>query len=148
MQLCLSDISQTADDDLETIEMLLTPEPSPDSDATEASEQLFNAVSACADLHPDPDEDDDQEQEPMPGAGGWITSDNMDQFVDENGDFRMPRGSSLGVGAGTVRTADQFEDANNDYDDEDDDDDDDNDDDNHDVDNGADGEETKWRRTS
>ncbi|KAG2169611.1 hypothetical protein VTO58DRAFT_107682 [Aureobasidium pullulans] len=132
IQLCLSDISQTADDDLETVELLLTPDPTVDGNATEAAEQLFNAVSACADLHPDPDEDDEQEQEPEPGTGGWITADNMQDFMDENGEFRMPEGGSLGVGAGSVRTADQFEDA-----------------DAGDEVNGEDtSDETKWRRTS
>ncbi|KAG9588552.1 hypothetical protein KCU97_g8290, partial [Aureobasidium melanogenum] len=131
--LCLSDISQTADDDLETVELLLTPEPQGDSDPTDAAEKLFNAVSNCADLHPDPDEDDDQEQEqePEPGTGGWITSENIQDFMDENGEFRMPEGGILGTGAGTVRTADQFEDAN--------------------AGDEVDGEEatdaTKWRRT-
>lgn len=130
MQLCLSDISQTADDDLETVELLLTPEPMADRTPTDAAEKLFTAVSDCADLHPDPDEDDDQEQEqePEPGTGGWITSENLQDFMDENGEFRMPEGGSLGSGAGTVRTADQFEDAE--QGDE------------------ADGEDAKWRRTS
>ncbi|THW09957.1 hypothetical protein D6D19_01951 [Aureobasidium pullulans] len=132
IQLCLSDISQTADDDLETVELLLTPDPTVDGNATEAAEQLFNAVSACADLHPDPDEDDEQEQEPEPGTGGWITADNMQDFMDENGEFRMPEGGTLGAGAGSVRTADQFEDA--DAGDE--------------VDGEDTSDETKWRRTS
>ncbi|KAI4732156.1 hypothetical protein E4T49_00156 [Aureobasidium sp. EXF-10728] len=133
LQLCLSDISQTADDDLETVELLLTPEPLADSDPNDAAEKLFTAVSDCADLHPDPDEDDqEQEQEPEPGAGGWITSENLQDFMDENGEFRMPEGGILGAGAGSVRTADQFEDA----------------DDGDDV-NGEDAsDETKWRRTS
>ncbi|KEQ61127.1 uncharacterized protein M437DRAFT_52453 [Aureobasidium melanogenum CBS 110374] len=134
LQLCLSDISQTADDDLETVELLLTPEPQGDSNPIDAAEKLFTAVSNCADLHPDPDEDDDQEheQEPEPGTGGWITSENIQDFMDENGEFRMPEGGILGAGAGTVRTADQFEDA--------------------DAGEEVDGEDatdaTKWRRTS
>jgi len=48
--------------------------------------------------------------------------------MDENGEFRMPEGGSLGAGAGTVRTADQFEDA--------------------DEGDEPDGEDVKWRRTS
>ncbi|KAI4747010.1 hypothetical protein E4T50_02689 [Aureobasidium sp. EXF-12298] len=133
LQLCLSDIAQTADDDLETVELLLTPEPQGDSNPTDAAEKLFTAVSNCADLHPDPDEDDDQEQEqePEPGTGGWITSENIQDFMDENGEFRMPEGGILGAGAGTVRSADQFEDA--------------------DAGDEVDGEDatdaTKWRRT-
>jgi nucleotide-sensitive chloride channel 1A len=134
MQLCLSDIAQTADDDLETVELLFTPEPLAESSPTEAAEKLFTAVSDCADLHPDPDEDDDQEQEqePEPGSGGWITSENLQDFMDENGEFCMPENGTLGAGAGTVRTADQFEDADDGAED------------------GADDalDATKWRRTS
>jgi nucleotide-sensitive chloride channel 1A len=113
---------------------LLTPEPLAESSPTEAAEKLFTAVSDCADLHPDPDEDDDQEQEqePEPGTGGWITSENLQDFMDENGEFRMPENGSLGAGAGTVRNADQFDDAV----------------DGDDV-NGEDtSDDTKWRRTS
>lgn len=112
----------------------MTPEPLGDSNPTDAAEKLFAAVSNCADLHPDPDEDDDQEQEqePEPGTGGWITSENIQDFMDENGEFRMPEGGILGAGAGTVRTADQFEDA-----------------DAGDEVNGEDATDaTKWRRTS
>ncbi|KAI5211625.1 hypothetical protein AUEXF2481DRAFT_29764 [Aureobasidium subglaciale EXF-2481] len=134
LQLCLSDMAQTADDDLETVELLLTPEPVADNDATDAAEKLFTAVSDCADLHPDPDsdEDQDQEQEPEPGTGGWITSENMQDFMDENGNFQMPEIGTLGAGAGSVRTADQFEDA--DAGDE--------------VDGNEATDATKWRRTS
>lgn len=133
MQLCLSDISQTADDDLVTVELLLQPEDPPNDSATDAAEQLYTAVSACADLHPDPDDDDDdQEPEPEPGAGGWITADNMHEFMDENGEFRMPEGG-LGAGAGSVRTADQFDDADGG---------------DEEVDGEGPSDETKWRRTS
>lgn len=142
MQLCLSEISQTADEDLETLELLLTPStPAPatidgteersDEERTQSSAQaLYAAVSACADLHPDPDEDEEgaaPEPDQVPGAGGWITSENMNDFMDEDGNFRMPE--ALGAGAGTVRTADdaQFEDAETLAD--------------------ADDEDAKWRRT-
>lgn len=140
MQLCLSDISQTADEDLETLELLVTPTaPAPASaeNSTERSEEqrvggsaqaLYAAVSACADLHPDPasDEEGEEAQEQMPGAGGWITSENMHEFMDEEGNFRVPEG--LGAGAGSVRTLEEarFEDAEGDQ--------------------GAD-DELKWRRT-
>ncbi|GAB7351022.1 hypothetical protein MBLNU459_g1511t1 [Dothideomycetes sp. NU459] len=137
MQLCLSDISQTADEDLETLELLLTPPataaPAPSTEEGSTAPQspaqsLYAAVSACADLHPDPDSSEDGEgqdaEDTAPGAGGWITSDNMADFMDEDGNFVMP--SSLGAGAGSVRTAEQFEDAPED---------------------GMDGEDSKWRRT-
>jgi len=37
---------------------------------------------------------------PMPGSGGWITSENMGNFFDEEGNWR---GGELGAGAGAVR---------------------------------------------
>jgi nucleotide-sensitive chloride channel 1A len=52
--------------------------------------------------------------------------------MDENGEFCMPENGSLGAGAGTVRNADQFDDAE----------------DGDNV-NGEDtSDDTKWRRTS
>ncbi|KAL8722987.1 MAG: hypothetical protein Q9225_000603 [Loekoesia sp. 1 TL-2023] len=117
--------------------------------------QLFSALSDCADLHPDPasnsdiDIDDDNTNyaatnadseplytqidglpPPMPGSGGWITAENVGEFFDEEGNFRG--GGGLGQGAGSVRARDE--------------------EDTGEVDgNGADGdgegEETKWRRT-
>lgn len=91
---------------------------------------LYNALSDCSDLHPDPVEDEDDSGEglsrlmqaglaipgtsdgslppAMPGSGGWITAENMHEFVDENGnwieDQEMDDGEEdLGPGAGTVR---------------------------------------------
>ena len=54
-----------------------------------------------------------------PGATGWITSENMQDYLDENGQFRIPEGvtvigeeededvnhETLGRGAGRTRTA-------------------------------------------
>ena len=86
---------------------------------------LFAAVSACANLHASPDsstagdrEEDDNDMPafdyevtdglppPMPGSGGWITAENMDQFFDENGNWR---GQGLGPGAGIVREREDSE---------------------------------------
>lgn len=107
------------------------------------TQMLYNAVSACSNLHPDPvqpGDEDDQDEEgkfmfseaygtvlgeaggemppAMPGSSGWITVENMHEFFDEEG-------NPLGPGAGTVRARDE---ENGDE---------------------ADGEadETKWRRT-
>ncbi|KAF2754043.1 hypothetical protein EJ05DRAFT_163078 [Pseudovirgaria hyperparasitica] len=69
---------------------------------------LFNAVSACADLHPDPQSDDDEEgeeEDTAPGASGWITAENADQYFDEDGQFVGQQ--ILGPGAGTVRARDE-----------------------------------------
>jgi len=155
MQLILSDAKNTADEDLETLEVHLTPTPSTSDTAPEESttisgrtqtpaQQLYAAVSACADLHPDPSSDDDGEdgnedggvegyESAAPGAGGWITAENMAQFMDEDGNFRMPEHVAgagvadageigdegeeeglergLGMGAGRVRRAEEFADA-------------------------------------
>jgi nucleotide-sensitive chloride channel 1A len=69
-------------------------------------------MNTCADFHPDPDYDDedvmdDRFDETAPGATGWITAENMDQYMDEDGNFAgtvIGGGSELGPGAGTVRT--------------------------------------------
>ncbi|KIW07314.1 uncharacterized protein PV09_02164 [Verruconis gallopava] len=96
-----------------------------------AAKALFEALSACADLNPDPadeDEEDDGSGMPEPGAGGWITSDNMHEFMDESGNWIGPEVPVLGAGAGQVRSRDAVDDEEEDPGDE------------HD--------ETKWRRTS
>lgn len=95
---------------------------------------LFSALSACADLHPDPtstsdiDIDDDAAADthnggahsneplytqidglppPMPGSGGWITAENVGEFFDEEGNFRGGGEGTLGDGAGSVRGRDE-----------------------------------------
>ena len=134
-------------------------EPAPSSDAetgsaTNASpiQDLFSAVSACANLHPDPvspsssvaDEGEGAQQPvldyeaveglppPVPGSGGWITAENMHQFFDEEGNWR---GGGLGPGAGMVREREEDNGANV------------NGDGDGETTDGTDGE-TKWRRTS
>lgn len=127
------------------------------------AQALFTALSNCSNLHPDPvdneDDDDDDERQgrhsrlihaglaipgtsdgsmppPMPGSGGWITAENMHEFIDKDGNWierdedmeeELSSGeqdTALGPGAGTVRS--RPDDTNGD-----------------DID-----EETKWRRTS
>lgn len=136
---------------------------------------LFTALSTCSNLHPDPvdndneDDDDDDGRSRliaaglaipgsstgglppvMPGSGGWITAENMHEFVDAEGRWiggdgegegddeeegereGNGEGEGLGPGAGTVRTRD----------------------DEGECGNGAKdgmnpwGEDTKWQRTS
>jgi chloride channel, nucleotide-sensitive, 1A len=116
---------------------------------------LFNALSDCANLHPDPVEEDDEEGSsrlfqaglaipgdssgglppPMPGSGGWITAENMHEFVDEDGNWieqdtedsnTDQPAEPLGPGAGSVRVRE---------------------DEAADVDANGDGE-TKWQRTA
>jgi len=84
---------------------------------------IFEALSRCADLHPDPasaDSDEDMEDGGgMPSAGGWITSENVDEFaarfgVDgDDGESEIledgVNSGELGPGAGTRRTRDEGE---------------------------------------
>jgi len=85
-------------------------------------------LSACADLHPDPESpggEEEEEEDTAPGAGGWITSENMHEFIDADGNFIG--GGALGAGAGTIRTRDdEMEDVEEE---------------------GMEVDDTKWRRT-
>ncbi len=123
-----------------------------------AAQILYTALTECANLHPDPNADSDSDAggppimyegdehfsnistdfssgialpPPMPGSGGWITADNVNQFFDEDGNFRSrvnENGETLGHGAGTVRPRDEDgEDADEEV--------------------KMNGDETKWRRT-
>lgn len=92
---------------------------------------LFTALSDCSNLHPDPVQEGDEEDgesrlmqaglimpgnsqgglpPAMPGSGGWITAENMHEFLDEDGNFVGPddggtaAAEDLGPGAGTIRT--------------------------------------------
>lgn len=121
------------------------------------TQKLYNAVSACANLHPDPLEEEDEDASgafasglvfpgaaegglppAVDGSSGWITAENMHEFFDEEGNWigegEAPGFPGLGPGAGTVRERE---------------------DQNGDEENGGhkeagvdgDGDETKWRRT-
>lgn len=89
------------------------------------AEALFQALSTCANLHPDPTSSDDDEDdevdryihegdvegdvggmiipgtgdgslpEPFPGSGGWITAENVGRYFDADGQW-------LGRGAESV----------------------------------------------
>lgn len=76
----------------------------------------------------------------MPGSGGWITAENMHEFIDEDGNWIEEKEKvegeeaedgeePLGPGAGTVRPRDEEGDEG-------------------DGDAGNETDETKWRRTS
>ena len=106
---------------------------SPQSDALPSPTQLlYTALTECSNLHPDPDESNSENEgpdimyegggqllssgvalpPPIPGGGGWITADNVNDFFDEDGNFR-PRadanGEALGPGAGAVRAREEDE---------------------------------------
>lgn len=106
---------------------------SPPSDALPSPTQLlYAALTECSNLHPDPDESNSENEgpdimyeggdqvlssgialpPPIPGGGGWITAENVNDFFDEDGNFR-PRadagGEALGPGAGAVRAREEDE---------------------------------------
>ncbi|KAF2685381.1 hypothetical protein K458DRAFT_300735 [Lentithecium fluviatile CBS 122367] len=96
-----------ADEDISILELTVLP-PAYNTDFPQSSciNEIFGAMNTCADLHPDPDEDGDGGEDDMtaPGASGWITAENMDEYVDEEGNFKgVVYGEELGPGAGTVR---------------------------------------------
>ncbi|KAJ5470223.1 hypothetical protein N7530_007580 [Penicillium desertorum] len=151
----------SADDEEECITMtVVLPADATLQESAEAAEeaetptqQLYNAVSACSNLHPDPVEQGDEDDEedgpkfisaeehdgvfqlgngglppPVDGSSGWITAENMDQFFDADGNWIAagePPSFPLGPGAGTVRAREGE----------------------NGVDENGDEDETKWRKT-
>lgn len=98
-------IASTVETD-ETEELAATTTP-----PVSTAKALYDAISGCADLNPDApnglhdgdddDEDDgdyamegDDQDNNIPGAGGWITAENMHEYMDENGNFKLPNGSN------------------------------------------------------
>ncbi|KAF1928259.1 uncharacterized protein M421DRAFT_420805 [Didymella exigua CBS 183.55] len=131
MNLSLNDAeSVNAEEDIQTLELTVLPPnyaSSSDADST-CIKDVFAAMNTCADMHPDPNADDEggdiDADLSAPGASGWVTVENMDQYVDEEGNFSgMVIGDELGPGAGTVRQRDD------------------------EGTNGTNGEDTKWSRT-
>lgn len=140
LELNLSDSNVTADEDIEHLQIRLTPATivapnaatSNGNSASDPSFALYMAIGDCQELNPDPAEDDSDEEgyggepafdETAPGATGWITSENMHEYTDADGNFKMPEGITvigdedendvvpLGEGAGRVRRAEEFDDA-------------------------------------
>lgn len=111
--------ADTADEDLDVLQLRVAPNsvmypeeeralgqasgPANGASHHSPAAALFKAISDCQELNPDPrlPGDDDDEfgdegpvfDETAPGATGWITSENMADFLDENGNFRMPEGT-------------------------------------------------------
>ena len=112
MNVSLNDAeSVNDDDDIHMLEMTVLPPAYTSRPTNTIISELFAALNTCADLHPDPDDSDDDGEDLLddsaPGASGWITAENMDEYMDENGNFSgMVIGDELGPGAGTVRTRD------------------------------------------
>jgi len=96
------------DDDILMLEITVLPPSYATKPTDTCITEFFTALNTCADLHPDPDgsedDGDDVLDDTAPGASGWITAENMDEYMDENGNFSgMIIGDELGPGAGTVR---------------------------------------------
>ena len=122
---------------------------------------VFEALSACANLHPDlaipgePAESDEEGDDegvdedpafiprgntglplPMPCSGGWITADNVGQFFDQEGNWTCRQGDAAVIGRVRRRSEDEGAEGQG-------------------LSNGGQqdgqetngGEETKWRRT-
>lgn len=158
-------------DEEETLALTLVPPTTPSSSPGDANanadaepesesqtQKLYDAVSACANLHPDPVEEEDEDSgafasglvfpgaaegglpPPVDGSSGWITADNMHEFFDEEGNWigegdapGLPGlGDGLGPGAGTVRGREEEGGEQGGTDGED---------------AAVEGDETKWRRT-
>lgn len=102
-----------SDADINVLELTMYPPGWNTSSPQESCIQsIYLAMNTCADLHPDPDENGEVDvDETAPGATGWITADNMDDFVDEDGNFRgrelEVEDEALGPGAGYVRLRDE-----------------------------------------
>lgn len=96
---------------------------------SESAQEIFEALSHCADLHPDPDADGDDEDGQggltalggagIPGAGGWITAENAHEFEDrfadaeEDEEGEAAEGATttqLGPGAGSKREGEEEQD--------------------------------------
>lgn len=107
MNLSLNDAEDVNDeDDFQMLELTILPPKYEEAPEVECIKEIYEAMNKCADLHPDPNgsDMDDEPDETAPGATGWITAENMDQFVDADGNFTVPvYGEELGPGAGTVR---------------------------------------------
>ncbi|KAL5117461.1 hypothetical protein ACEQ8H_004626 [Pleosporales sp. CAS-2024a] len=114
MNLSLNDPdSVNEEEDMQTLEMTMLPPSYASNPDAACIKDIFSAMNTCADLHPDADASADEDGEDVlddsaPGASGWITAENMDEYMDENGNFTgMVIGDGeLGPGAGTVRPRD------------------------------------------
>lgn len=116
MNLSLTDAETVNDEeDIQSLEVTLLPPNYAAQPENTCIMDIFNAMNTCADMHPDPDasdeDGDDVLDDTAPGATGWITADNLDEYMDEEGNFSgmVIGGEELGPGAGTVRSRDEGE---------------------------------------
>ncbi|KAF2858566.1 hypothetical protein K470DRAFT_259646 [Piedraia hortae CBS 480.64] len=107
-EIALSDPNDPGDDEEEREFLHLRLSPIGPGDV----KKLYQASVACQELNPSPRDDDGDEDMTAPGATGWITSDNIDNYrnmFDSNGDTSMGNSDvpqqkgPLGTGAGKRR---------------------------------------------
>ncbi|KAH7396281.1 regulator of volume decrease after cellular swelling-domain-containing protein [Pyrenochaeta sp. MPI-SDFR-AT-0127] len=120
MSLSLNDAETVnEEEDIQVLEITMLPPSYTSNPDTACIKEIFAAMNICADLHPDPNASDgdgeDLLDETAPGATGWITAENMDEYLDEDGNFRgtVIGGEDLGPGAGTVRQREDGDDSTN-----------------------------------
>lgn len=120
MSLSLNDVETVNnEEDIQTLEITVLPPNYSSNPESACIKDIFGAMNTCSDLHPDPDASGDEVGDEIlddsaPGASGWITAENMDQYMDEDGNFRATviGGEELGPGAGTVRPREDEDSAN------------------------------------
>lgn len=119
MNISLNDAETVnADEDINILELIVLPPNYNTTPETTCIKAIFSAMNTCADLHPDPNGSDaGEEDETAPGATGWITAENMDQYLDEDGNFRGAviggEDEDLGPGAGSVRPREEDDEKTN-----------------------------------
>jgi nucleotide-sensitive chloride channel 1A len=151
------------DEEPESVSLtIIPPVAQQDADGTPPSNEekqtpavaLFTALSNCSNLHPDPVGEDEADLQnsalfqagmiatgsasgglppPMPGSGGWITAENMSEYIDEDGNWiggEEGEEEDLGPGAGSVRSREEERGLEEEGDDD------------------GEGDNTKWQRTS
>lgn len=119
MNISLNDFNTVEnEEDLQVLELTLLPPSYTSNPDSACIGEIYAAMNICADLHPDSnaseDEGDSILDDSAPGASGWITAENMDEYIDEHGNFKgtVFEGEDLGPGAGTVRQREGDEEAN------------------------------------
>ncbi|PHH62621.1 hypothetical protein CDD81_6855 [Ophiocordyceps australis] len=125
LQLQLSDST----DEAESLDLCLIPPP------PSTAKLVFDAISACAELHPNPETESGDEMDriviggapehvavngfegvlhgsstgdlppPMPGSGGWITAENVGDYFDDEGNWRERESE----GGGRIRRHEEVE---------------------------------------
>ncbi|KAM0328668.1 hypothetical protein ACHAQA_005080 [Verticillium albo-atrum] len=104
------ELTDSADDEGSSVDLTIVPP------VGSSAQKLYDAISACSDLHPDPVDEDDEDDEdrivfegeheavegftgvlrgnangglppPFPGSSGWITAENVNEYFDADGNW-------------------------------------------------------------